>query len=212
MALVWDIETLNPLYPRKEVTSEYEKVGMEYEPSVHDRKYRWWYAQIRGRTTSAEIDAIYRRRVLKEGEFLLYHITWTGTDWKGNEEQFSTLLGRYEKPIFQMERNPQTQEVTSTQVRSHKTVHDVPFTNDKLEELLAIAAEHVKFYVYGPGNRRYGVQSVNDYRNGTVEDLITCADKGKSLDTVLAERNQFTYEKRETKEAQKSKKEKDQTV
>ena len=207
MATVFDIQAAHPLYPRREILAEYENVKMEYEKTVHDRKYEWWHAQTRGRATRPEITQIYRKKIAKEGEYLLYNITWRGTDWKGNEEEFSTLMGRYEKPIFRIEKNPQTQEVSSSQVQGHKTIHDIPYTKERLDELLDIASEPVSLIVFGVGNRRYTVQSLEDYKNGSIEDLVTCADKGKSLDTVLAERNQFTYEKREQKD--RAKKDKD---
>ena len=49
--------------------------------------------------------------------------------------------------------------------------------------------------IYGSAGRRLSISSVDDYRNGAIEDLIQCAMKGKSLESVLAEKNQFTYEK-----------------
>jgi hypothetical protein len=189
----FDLEALHPLYPRREITSEYKKVGMEYETTPHDRAYQHFYAQTRGRAIDAEVTQIYRKKVAKEGEYLLYNLHLTGTDWKGNEQEFSTLWGRFEKPIFKLEKNPETQAITATQIASHKTVHDIPFTREKLDELLEMATEPVSLIVFGIGGRKFSIFSIEDYRNGTIEDLVTAGDKGNSLETTLAEKKQFTY-------------------
>lgn len=195
----FDLDKYHPLYPRREILAEYDKVkGIEYEKSVHDRAYEEWHALVKGRKVTQEVSQIYRRKIANEGEFLLYNVLYTGHDWKGNEKDFATLNGRYDKPIFRLEKDPQTQEVTSTQISSHRTIHDIPYTKEKLDELFEMATEPISLIVYGTSGRRLGLQSVEDYREGTIEDLIVSANKGKSLQSVLAEKNQFTYEKRES--------------
>ena len=211
----FDLEKLHPLFPRPEILAEYAKVnggdnekdkdkqGIQYERTVQDRGYEQWHYMVKGRPVYQEVTQIYRRRVTGEGEFLLYNLELTGTDWKGNEQTFSTLLGRYEKPIFRLEKNPETQEISSTQISSHKTVYDIPYTRARLDELLDMASEPISLVVYGTAGRRLGLQSIEDYRNGNIEDLIVCSNKGKSLEAVLVEKNQFTYEKRESSSSRK---------
>lgn len=196
----FDLEANHPLYPRREITAEYDKVKYDYERTGHDRAYMEWYALVKGRPVEQEVTQIYRRKIAGEGEFIFYNVTFYGKDWKGNRKDFATLLGRYEKPIFIREMDPATQDVTSTQIGSHETVYDIPFTKQKLEELIDMSIEALSMIVYGSAGRRLGVLSLEDYRNGSLEDLVMCANKGKSLESVLAEKNQFTYEKREQKE------------
>jgi hypothetical protein len=185
--------------------AEYDKVkgtdkneGIKYEKTVQDRAYEQWHYFVHGRPVWQEVTQIYRKKIANEGEFLLYNLELTGVDWKGNELTFSTLWGRYDKPIFRLEKNPETQEISSTQISSHKPIHDVPCTKEKIDELLAMASEPLSIIVYGTAGRRLGLQSIEDFRNGQIEDLIVCANKGKSLEAVLVEKNQFTYEKRES--------------
>lgn len=201
----FDLEAAHPLYPRREILAEHKKVGFEYEKTVHDRAYEQWYSLVKGRRVTEEVTQIYRRKIANEGEFLLYNVIYRGEDWKGNQQDFSTLLGRYEKPIFRLDKDPQTQAVIAKEISSHKTIYDIPYSQEKLNDLLDAAIDPISLIVYGPGSRRYGVQSLEDYRNGTIEDLAICADKGKSLETVLAEKSQFTYEKREQKEKRQGK-------
>jgi hypothetical protein len=201
VAKTFDLEANHPLYPRREIVEEYKKVGMDYDQQNDDRPYQEWYALVKGREVTADVSQIYRKKVTGEGEFLMYNLNLKGKDWKGNERDFSTLMGRYNKPIFMLEKDPQTQAVTSTQISNHKTIHDIPFTREKLDELLDMSDEPLSLVVYGTANRKYGIQSIEDFRNGEHEDLVVCGNKGKSLESVIAEKNQFTYEKRATKTA-----------
>lgn len=197
VAKPFDLDANHPLFPRREILTEYKKVNFEYEKTVLDRGYEQWYALVKGRPVWQEVTQIYRRRITGEGEFLLYNLELTGNDWKGNDQGFSMLCGRYEKPIFRLEKNPENQEISSTQISSHRTVYDIPYTLQKLDELLDMSTESVSLIVYGTAGRRLGLQSIEDYRQGTIDDLIVCANKGKSLESVLVEKHQFTYEKRE---------------
>lgn len=199
VAKPFDLEKYHPLYPRREILAEYEKVKFDYEKTVHDRAYEQWHALVKGRAVTQEVTQIYRKKITGEGEFLLYNVSLIGEDWKGNVQDFGTLMGRYEKPIFRLDKDPATQTITTTQISSHKTIYDIPYTKQKLDELLNMASEPVSMIVYGSAGRRLGVLSLDDYKNGSLEDLVMCANKGKSLETVLAEKGQFTYEKRETK-------------
>lgn len=195
----FDLEKYHPLYPRREILAEYEKVKFDYEKTVHDRAYEQWYALVKGRPVWQEVTQIYRKKITGEGEFLLYNLNLVGEDWKGNAQDFATLFGKYEKPIFRLDKNPETQTITTTQISSHKTVYDITYTKEMLDELLDKASEPVSMIVYGSAGRRLGVLSLEDYKAGSLEDLVMCANKGKSLETVLAEKGQFTYEKRERK-------------
>src|SRR5215510_8548112 len=145
----FDLEKYHPLYPRPEIIAEYERVKFDYEDTVHDRAYKEWYALVKGREVRQEVSQIYRRKIPNEGEFLMYNFLLRGTDWKGNDQDFATLWGRYEKPIFRLEKDPQTQEVTTTQISNHRTVYDVPFSEHKMDELLEMSAEPLSLIVYG---------------------------------------------------------------
>jgi hypothetical protein len=199
VARPFDLEANHPLLPRREVIAEHDKVKFDYDKTCHDRAYEQWYALVKGRPVTQEVTQIYRRKIPAEGEFLTYNVHFLGKDWKGNDQDFDTLMGRYEKPVFRLDKDPSTQEVTSTQISSHRTVYDVPFSKNKLDDLLDMSAEPLSLIVYGSAGRKYGLQSVDDFREGAIEDLIMCGNKGKTLESVLAEKNQYTYEKRETK-------------
>ena len=195
----FDLERNHPLSPLPEVVAEYEKYNFPYEETIQDRVYSRWYALVKGRPIRQEITQFYRVSRPGKGEFLLYNLKLTGQDWKGNDKDFSLLKGRYQKPIFRLERNPETNETTAPEITSQQTIYTVPYSRQKLEELLQVAVEPISTIVIGPGGKRLGIQSLEDFKNGSIEDLIESATKGKTLDSVIAERNQFVYEKREQK-------------
>lgn len=195
----FDLDANHPLCPNPNVIQEHEKVKFPYEESIQDRVYNKWYAVSKGRPVEQEVSQIYRVSKAGRGEYLLWNLNLKGQDWKGNQTDFTILAGKYERPIFRLEKNPETQETSTTQVTSHQTIYTTPYSKQKLDELVEMSVEPVSTIVIAASGKRFGVNSLDDFKNGSIEDLIQVASKGKTLDTVIAERNQFTYEKREQK-------------
>lgn len=200
------IDKGNPLCPRKEILIEYEKVNFPYEKTVEDRLYEQFYAVVKGRPVTVEAFQIHRIRLPGKGEYIFYDATFRGTDWKGNDREFYTVIGKYEKPRFRLEKDPATQEVTSTQISSRETIYDITYSRENLDEILEFATEPIALAIHGSGSRTWAIESLEDFKDGLIEDLSTSAKSGKSLQTILVEKNQFTYEKREQKQ-QNNKKE-----
>jgi hypothetical protein len=198
----------NPLSPRREVIEAYNAVSFQYEPTLQDRVASKWYALVKGRPEkiTQEITQFYRRKIPQQGDFIFYNVMLYGEDWKGNEHDLTMVVGKYQMPVFKKERNPETDKVTTTEVMDHKTVYDIKWSKEIFDNLLESATEPVSLIVYGSAGRRLGISSMEDYREGATEDLVECGTKGKSLATILAERNQFIYEKREHKQQQPSQK------
>lgn len=195
----FDLEANHPLSPNPIVIQEHDKVKFPYEESIQDRAYSRWYAISKGRPVQQEVSQIYRVSKPGRGEYLIWNLNLKGEDWKGNPTDFTILTGRYEKPVFRLEKNPETQEISTTQVTSHQTVYTCPYSRAKLDELLEMSVEPVSMIVVAPSGKRFGITSLEDFKNGAIDDLIQSATKGKTLDSILAEKNSYTYEKREKK-------------
>ena len=189
----------NPLSPRREIIEAYQAVNFPYEKTGQDRVADRWYALVKGRPEkiTQEIAGFYRQRIPNEGEYLFYNVLLRGEDWKGNEHDLPLIRGRYQIPIFRREKNPETDKVTAPEIHDQKTCYDIKWSQELFDKLLESAIDPVSLTVYGPGAKRLSVLSAEDYREGNIEDLIQCGLKAKSLATVLAEKNQFVYEKRE---------------
>jgi hypothetical protein len=190
-------EPWNPISPKKEVLKAYADAKYPYEKTVHDRAADEFYALVKGRPEkiTQEVTQVYRRKIATEGEFIFYNLTLRGEDWKGNIFDYAMLEGTYSMPLFRKEKDPQTDKVTTSQINDHRTVYNIPWSKEKFDELLNSTIDNLSMIIYGTAGRRLGISSVDDYRDGTMEDLIQCAMSGKSLESVLAEKNQFTYEK-----------------
>ena len=190
-------EPWNPFSPRKEVLKEYAANKYPYEKSVHDRAGDEFYALVKGRADkmTQEVTQCYRINIPMEQEYIFYNVSLRGEDWKGNEHDYAMLEGRYSMPDFRKEKDPQTDKVTTSQINDHHNVYSMGWNKERFDELLKSATDNISMVIYGSAGRRLSISSVDDYRNGAIEDLIQCAMKGKSLESVLAEKNQFTYEK-----------------
>lgn len=189
----------NPLSPRKEVIQAYSEVDFPYDIQIQDRVASKWYAAVKARSDkiTQEIIQIYRRKIPNQGDYVFYNVHLYGDDWKGNEHCLPLVIGKYMLPIFKKEKNPETEKVTTTEIMDQKAVYDLPWSKETFDKLIRSSIEPVSLIVYGSAGRRLGISSLDDFREGTTEQLIECGMKGKSLETVIAERNQFVYEKRE---------------
>jgi hypothetical protein len=189
----------NPLSPRREVIQAYLEVDFPYEITIQDRVASRWYAAVKNRTDkiTQEIVQIYRRRIPNQGDFVFYNVHLYGDDWKGNEHCLPLVMGKYMLPIFKREKNPETEKVTTNEVMDQRIVYDIPWTKEGFDKLVKSSIDPVSLIVYGSAGRRLGISSLEDFREGTTDDLIQCGTRGKSLESVLAEKNQFYYDKRE---------------
>lgn len=189
----------NPMSPRREVIEAYDNVDFSYESTIQDRVASRWYSLVKGRyeKITQEVQQIYRRRIPNQGDYVFYNVLLHGDDWKGNEHTLPLVIGKYQMPIFKKEKNPETEKITTNEVMDHRTIYDIPWSKETFDKLLDSAVEPISLIVYGSAGRRLGISSPEDFREGSTDDLIQCGLKGKSLESVIAERNQFIYEKRE---------------
>lgn len=196
-----DDEPWNPLSPRPEVIKAHAEVNFPYETTVHDRALSQWYALVKARPqkVTQEITQFYRIRIPQQGEYMFYNVVLRGEDWKGNEHDAALLKGRYQMPIFKRDIDPATDKVTTSEIKDHRTVYDIKWSPEHFDKLMESAVDPVSLVLYGSAGRRLGILSIDDFRNGTFDDLLQVGLKGKSLEAVVAEKNQFTYEKREPK-------------
>ena len=134
---------LNPhLFPRKEVVKAYEAVSQEYELTIQDRVWHWFYPLVSSTLVTEqeieqEVNALYRLKDAK-GEWLFYNLGLFGKDWQGNRKDFSYLEGKIDGfPEFDRRIDPATNEVIpgTTQVHTIKTIHTIPFSSNKVDEL-----------------------------------------------------------------------------
>lgn len=131
------------LFPPKEVVQAYEKGGHEYEQTVHDRVWTWWYPLISADPVKDQqikkiISQIYRIKDPDGKEWLFYNVGLHGNDWKGNRKDFSYVEGLIEGiPVSNYEIEPSTNEVIAgtTQVLEVKKKYTIPFTKAKVEEI-----------------------------------------------------------------------------
>lgn len=189
----FDLEANHPLCPNPLVIKEHEKVKFPYEESIQDRAYAKWYAISKGRPVEQEVSQIYRVSKPGRGEYLLWTLILRGSDWKGNPTDFSLLTGKYEKPIFRLEKNPETQEIKTDQVTSHQTIYTTEYTSAKLNDLLEMAVEPISLVAVAPSGKRFGILSIEDFKNGTIDDLIQSASRGRPVETIVAERERNEF-------------------
>lgn len=190
----------NPWSPRPEVLQAYREANSDYEKDVHDRAGDEFYERVNPQADSmtAELTQVYRIFIPNQGEFMYYDLMLRGNDWKGNEHDYALREGLYKKPLFRYERDPSTKKVTSSQINDHVRIYNIPWSVERFDELMKSAIDSPSLVIHNAGHR-VGIRNIDTFRNGAYDDVVLAGNTGKSLETVLAEKNQFSYEKKETK-------------
>jgi hypothetical protein len=172
------------LIPHREVVKAYDDAGDDsqvYERTCHDRAYEWFYSQVTGKDSiknqeiEQRISNLMRVRD-KGGEWLVYGVGLFGKNWKGNRVDFYHTEGKIEgMPIFTKEIDPQTDQVVpgSTQVFEMKTIHNIPFSKKKIEELSQYFVAPSFIVVSNTmGGRKYSC-SLEEFRDLPYDELIS---------------------------------------
>ena len=193
----------NPWSPRPEVLQAYKDANSAYEKDVHDRAGDEFYELVNPQPDSItqELTQVYRIKIPNQGEFMYYDLMLRGNDWKGNEHDYALREGIYKMPVFRFERDPSTKKVISSQINDHTRTYNIPWSVEKFDKLMESAVEGLSLVIHNAGHR-VGIRNIDTFRNGGYDDIVEAGRTGKSLETVLAEKNQFSYEKRESKEVQ----------
>lgn len=114
-------------------------------------------------------------------EFVYYNDEMVGYDMMENRHNYTKCVGRYEMPIFRKEYDSVTKRSVGREVVAHEIKYDIPYTKEKIRELLAQAKEG-QFYMYVlAGGRKYEIFSQDDFAEGTFEELVRMGKDGKSL-------------------------------
>jgi len=195
----------NPWSPRPEVLQAYKDANYVYEKDTNDRAADIFYEQVNPQPDSLtqELTQVYRIKIPNEGEFMYYDLMLRGNDWKGNEHDYSLRDGIYKMPVFRFERDPSTKKVTNSQINDHKRTYNIPWSQEKFDQLMESSIEGLSMVIHNAGHR-IGIRDVKTFRDGDYDDVVQAGLKGKSLDAVLAEKNQFTYEKVTSKQQTQS--------
>jgi hypothetical protein len=165
------------------VYKAYQKVGQQYERSVHDRVWDWWLSLVTADSVSKQdiqirISQLYRTKdPASDREWLFYNKEMSGKDWKGNRKDWFTLEGLTENmPEFHYEIEPSTQKVIpgTTQVLEVKREYTIPFTKAKVEEISRYFKTPLSCIVVAPDGRKYSV-NLENFKNMSYNELVDMA-------------------------------------
>jgi hypothetical protein len=178
-----DLSKRELLAPHKEVLAECLKYNQEYERNGRDRLYERFYSEVNGKETlrnqplEQSISSMSRHKD-RNGEWLTFQMAVFGKNWRGNRvDYWYDQGGRIDgMPEFHVEVDPQTEQVIpeSTQINGIKTKYVLPFTKEKVNELLEFAGDDtIGFSVKerGDAGRRYSC-TLEEFRDLPFDELI----------------------------------------
>lgn len=176
-----DIQKLEVPYGRNAILTRYEKYGRDRDPSCHERVFYTHFKPLaiaqqkyKPRPVTMEVKQITRLKH-KGKEFLKYGATLRCTDYRRNAIDFYETFGYYELPIFTVQTDPNTEEVIkeSAQVDGHEQVYDIPFTKEKVKELIGMASESDKvgLAIADRNGTRYSC-NLSEFMNESYDELV----------------------------------------
>jgi hypothetical protein len=176
-----DINQLQVPYGRNAILARYEKYGRERDPPCHERVWNSWFKPLataqqkdKPRPVTIEIKQIIRLKH-KGKEYLKYGATLRCTDYRRNAIDFYETFGHYELPRFTVQTDPNTEEIIegSAQVDGHETIYDIPFTKEKVKELLSMSPEDgkIQLTIVDQTGKRCSCNQ-NEFLNDSYDELI----------------------------------------
>lgn len=163
----------------EETLRAYELAGYPYMRTPHDiaeLAFENWIRQS-GRMPIIVVNRITRIQTTPDKNGNTEFITWSekrvGHDHVGNERTFTEdRMGQYDLPVFKNEWDPSNNTIQAVQVEGNNTIHHVPYSPEKIDELFELADKTKIQYYVQIGTKRYGIYSFDDFRNGKFEQLV----------------------------------------
>ena len=181
----------HPLYPRPDLLALHIENDYKYQEKTIDKYYTRWYNKVKKKPTkiTSLVTQIYRVHVLNSpGEKIMYHETLTGLDHNDNELEFDHLVGRWEKPIFRKQYDEETDNVISQEIKDHEIIYDIPFTPEKIIELVARAPSDTLSLVIQNGVKKWSNSfTVEEFAYAPFEALEEKGRTGKSIALELSQ-------------------------
>jgi hypothetical protein len=191
-----NIALKHPLYPRPDLLALHTENNYPYQEKTVDKKYTRWYNKVKKKPSkiTSLVTQIYRVRVLNAvGEKIMYHETLTGLDHNDNELEFDHLAGRWERPIFRKQYDEETDDVISQEIKDHETVYDIPYTADKVLELVTRGPSDSLSMVIQNGAKKWGgMYTIDEFAYAPFEAL---EEKGRTAKPITVELEQKTTSK-----------------
>lgn len=192
----FDLKSKHPLLPHPEVTRTYQENKFKYDKTVQDLNYERWYNETKkiGKISTGKISILIKQmfRLRRMGQdYIFYDAMLYGTDRTGNRLGFDVRLGLYQKPIFRKRIDQRSDEIISHEIEAKETVYEYEYTPDLFDTLLEQSIEesetsHLSLVVVSP-TRNYTIPDIQEFRDGTYQELIEIGRTGKSLSSIRKE-------------------------
>lgn len=173
-----------------EVKKFYDKHGLDYIQSAHDRKETWFEATTKGHEHNIHIPQIFRSRVgaLNSKEFIYFFEEDNSLDFKGNDIQMFRIRGKYDMPKGEFKFDEKSGESVCTGISKHETIYEIPFDKKQIEKWVndGIIDGKTKFILDYSG-RLYGEIEYDDFVGLSFDDLLYVCRTGLRPEQKLSE-------------------------
>ena len=183
----YDLTANHPILPHPKVTELFKENEFKYDKKSQDINYEAWYSEVKKSKITIKIYQMYRVRKLHEGkpeDYIFYDAMLYGTDRKGNKAMLDVRLGVYQSPTFRKQIDDRTDKIISHEIQNWDTIYEYKYTPEMFDDLLLKSTEDdLKLNVITPG-RIYSIPDIQDFRDGTYQELGEIGKTGKSLHSI----------------------------
>lgn len=124
------------------------------------------------------INQVWRASQGPKKDFIFYEKREVIPDLVGNDNTLTTLEGRYSMPKFRNVYDNATGDSTSIQISGYETVYDIPYSPEKMREILESGDSTNTSFVLILGTTRYGSFTAEDFVERSFEELTQIAKYG----------------------------------
>lgn len=177
----------------------YKEIGMPYPEEMYDD----WYNKFLKLTKNTPEKDVKRhiqnmkRYITSSGEeYLIHDMSEERSDPLGNRKRFYRgNLGKYGKPIphYEIKVDPEEGYAKSKIVTGIDMVEDcysIPFTKENIDKVVKYCDGNTSFCIQKQDHqsgRRIGVRSLEEWKNGKVEELLRFGHSASSYEKQILE-------------------------
>ena len=154
------------------IEAEYKKAGFPLPTTPQDTRELAFKRLTRKNADKNEkvINQVWRVSAGRDKDYIVYEEKEIGLDHQDNEVSMVRTIGKYSKPTFRNKNNAYGEPI-ATEFVGEKTIYEIPYSKQKMREILDSGDSSNTTFVLQVGNQKFGDYGAEDFINKSFEEL-----------------------------------------
>jgi hypothetical protein len=173
------------MHPKVKRAYEEAKFQVPANPAdTNEEIFRRKTKRARPEDVKVVINQVWRTSQGPNKDFIFYEKKEIIPDLAGNEDTLTKTEGKYRMPKFTNVYNNQTGDVESVALRGFETQYDIPYSPQKMREILESGDSSNTIFTLVINDRKYGGFSAEDFIDRPYDELVQLAYHGQITNPV----------------------------